>query len=72
MFAYYAGTDLYIVDTYGLGDPLLAKLPALEQTDFLYGISLEKSQKAIGSMIGVLGEGVKIIIFVNIVGSYLC
>ena len=31
MFAFYAGPELHIVDTHGLGDPLLSRLPSMEQ-----------------------------------------
>jgi len=37
LFAFYAGPNLHIVDTHGLGDPLLARLPALNTSDFIIG-----------------------------------
>jgi len=37
LFSFYAGPDLHIVDTHGLGDPLLARLPAMERFDFIIG-----------------------------------
>lgn len=37
LFSFYAGPDLHIVDTHGLGDPLLARLPAMERLDFIIG-----------------------------------
>lgn len=37
LFSFYAGPDLHIVDTHGLGDPLLARLPAIERYDFIIG-----------------------------------
>ena len=37
LFAFYAGPGLYIVDTHGLGDPLLARLPTYNTSDFIIG-----------------------------------
>ncbi len=37
LFAFYAGPNLHIVDTHGLGDPLLARLPAFNTSDFIIG-----------------------------------
>ncbi len=37
MLSFYAGPDVHIVDRYGLGDPLLARLPAEEQDKVLIG-----------------------------------
>ena len=37
MFAFFAGPQLHIVDTYGLGDALLARLPARDQGSFRVG-----------------------------------
>lgn len=37
MFAFYAGPQLHVVDTYGLGDALLARLPARDQGPFKIG-----------------------------------
>ena len=35
VFGWYAGPDLHVVDLYGLGDPLLARLPALDPDPLL-------------------------------------
>jgi arabinofuranosyltransferase len=37
LFAFYAGPNLHVVDTHGLGDPLLARLPAFNTSDFIIG-----------------------------------
>lgn len=37
LFAFYAGPNLHVVDTHGLGDPLLARLPAYNTSDFIIG-----------------------------------
>jgi arabinofuranosyltransferase len=37
LFAFYAGPTIHIVDTHGLGDPLLARLPAVHRSDFIIG-----------------------------------
>jgi arabinofuranosyltransferase len=37
LFAFYAGPQLHIVDTHGLGDPLLARLPTYNTSDFIIG-----------------------------------
>lgn len=37
MFAFYAGPRLHVVDTYALGDPLLARLPTKDLNDFFMG-----------------------------------
>jgi arabinofuranosyltransferase len=37
LFAFYAGPNLHIVDTHGLGDPLLARLPPYHVSDFIIG-----------------------------------
>jgi arabinofuranosyltransferase len=37
LFAFYAGPDLHVVDTHGLGDPLLARLPTYNTSDFIIG-----------------------------------
>jgi arabinofuranosyltransferase len=37
LFAFYAGPNLHIVDTHGLGDPLLARLPAFNTSNFIIG-----------------------------------
>ena len=37
IFAFYAGPQLHIVDTYALGDALLARLPAQDTADFYIG-----------------------------------
>jgi len=37
MFAFYAGPQLHVVDTYALGDALLARLPARDQGPFKIG-----------------------------------
>jgi len=37
LFAFYAGPNLHIVDTHGLGDPLLARLPTYNTTNFIIG-----------------------------------
>lgn len=36
-FAFYAGSGLHVVDTHGLGDPLLARLPAMDQEEVHIG-----------------------------------
>jgi len=37
MFAFYAGPDVHIIDLFGLGDPLLARLPVKSPTDWRIG-----------------------------------
>jgi arabinofuranosyltransferase len=37
LFAFYAGPNLHVVDTHGLGDPLLARLPAYHTSNFIIG-----------------------------------
>jgi arabinofuranosyltransferase len=37
LFAFYAGPNLHIVDTHGLGDPLLARLPTFNTSNFIIG-----------------------------------
>ena len=37
LFAFYAGPELHVVDTHGLGDPLLARLPTYNTSDFIIG-----------------------------------
>lgn len=37
LFAFYAGPGLHVVDTHGLGDPLLARLPTYNSSDFIIG-----------------------------------
>jgi arabinofuranosyltransferase len=37
LFAFYAGPNLQVVDTHGLGDPLLARLPAYSTSNFIIG-----------------------------------
>jgi arabinofuranosyltransferase len=37
LFAFYAGPNLHVVDTHGLGDPLLARLPAYSTSNFIIG-----------------------------------
>lgn len=37
MLAFYTGPNVHIVDRYALGDPLLARLPAIEQDEVLIG-----------------------------------
>jgi arabinofuranosyltransferase len=37
LFAFYAAPQLHVVDTHGLGDPLLARLPTYNTTDFIIG-----------------------------------
>jgi arabinofuranosyltransferase len=37
LFAFYAGPELHIVDTHGLGDPLLARLPTYNKSNFIIG-----------------------------------
>ena len=37
MYAFYAGSDIHVVDLHGLGDPLLSRLPPVEQEDFRIG-----------------------------------
>lgn len=37
LFAFYAGPELHVVDTHGLGDPLLARLPTYNTSDFIVG-----------------------------------
>lgn len=37
LFAFYAGPQIQVVDTHGLGDPLLARLPAYSTSDFIIG-----------------------------------
>jgi len=37
LFAFYAGPNLHVVDTHGLGDPLLARLPAYNTSNFIIG-----------------------------------
>lgn len=37
LFAFYAGPGLHVVDTHGLGDPLLARLPTYNTSDFIIG-----------------------------------
>ena len=37
IYAFYAGTDVHVVDTFGLGDALLSHLPPIEQKDFRVG-----------------------------------
>jgi len=34
MFGFYAGPQLHLVDSFGLGDPLLARLPAMHNPDW--------------------------------------
>ncbi len=37
MFGYYAGPNVYIIDEYGLGDPLMARLPPEREQNFFIG-----------------------------------
>jgi arabinofuranosyltransferase len=37
LFAFYAGPTVHIVDTHGLGDPLLARLPTFNRSNFIIG-----------------------------------
>jgi len=37
MYSFYGGPELHVVDLHGLGDPLLSRLPPVEQTEFRIG-----------------------------------
>ena len=59
LFAFYAGPNLHVVDTHGLGDPLLARLPAYHTSDFIIGHFFRAVPQGYWKYKGSFGDQIK-------------